>query len=349
MLDFFNRVYLGNPLSKWLIAVAIAVATLVALRILRSIVLKRLTALAKRTATKVDDLLADLLKRANFFLFVLLSLYAGSFVLELPPEALGIVRTAAIIVLLLQAALWGNGLIGFLVSHLAKKKLGEDAGSTTTLNALGFVGRIVLWAVIILLVLDNLGVNITTLIAGLGISGVAVALAAQNILGDLFASLSIILDKPFVIGDFIVVDDYMGTVEHIGLKTTRVRSLSGEQIVFSNNDLLKSRIRNYKRMAERRILFTFGVVYETPPEKLGSLSAIIKEVIAAQPKTRFDHACLRELGASAITYEAVYYLLDPDYDFSLATHEAINLALLRRLAAEGISFAYPTSTVHLNR
>ena len=170
---------------------------------------------------------------------------------------------------------------------------------------LGFVGRIVLWSVVLLMILDNLGVNITALVASLGIGGIAVALAVQNILGDIFASLSIALDRPFAIGDFIVVGDVLGTVEYIGLKTTRIRSLSGEQIVFSNADLLKSRIRNYKRMTERRVVFGFGVVYQTPHDKLERIPAMVREVIEAQPKTRFDRAHFKEYGDSALAFEAV--------------------------------------------
>ncbi len=147
------------------------------------------------------------------------------------------------------------------------------------MTAMGFLGRVILWAGLLLFALDNLGVNITGLAAGIGIGGIAIALAVQSVLGDLFASLSIVLDKPFVIGDFIIVDEYLGTVEHIGLKTTRVRSLSGEQLVFSNNDLLQSRIRNYKRMFERRVIFELGVTYQTPLERVSRISGMIRSII----------------------------------------------------------------------
>jgi len=192
-------------------------------------------------------------------------------------------------------------------------------------------------------------VNITGLVAGLGIGGIAVALAVQNILGDLLASLSIVLDKPFVIGDSIVVDSFSGTVEHIGLKTTRIRSISGEQLVFSNNDLLKSRIQNYKRMQERRVVFGFGVTYQTPLEKLPLINRIIREIIAAQPNSRFERVHFKEYGDSALNYEVVYFVMTPEYGIFMDVQETINLEIFRRFQEEGIEFAYPTRTVLIQK
>ncbi|HLF22448.1 MAG TPA: mechanosensitive ion channel family protein, partial [Burkholderiales bacterium] len=173
--------------------------------------------------------------------------------------------------------------------------------------------------------------------------------AVQNILGDIFASLSIALDKPFVIGDFIVVDDALGTVEYIGLKTTRVRSLSGEQIVFSNADLLKRRIRNYKRMAERRVEFRFGVVYGLPSEQLARIPVMVREIVEQQPKTRFDRVHFKEYGDSALVFEVVYSVLDADYNVHMDIRQAINLALYRCFREHGIEFAFPTRTLHFHQ
>jgi small-conductance mechanosensitive channel len=168
----------------------------------------------------------------------------------------------------------------------------------------------------------------------------------QNILGDLFASLSIIMDKPFVIGDFIVVDDYMGTVEHVGIKTTRLRSLSGEQVIFSNGDLLKSRLRNYKRMRERRALFGFGVLYQTATETLKRIPFLIQKIIEAQPMARFERAHFKGFGDSSLDFEVVYWMLDPDFNKYMDTQQAINLALMQALAAEGVSFAFPSRSLY---
>jgi small-conductance mechanosensitive channel len=227
--------------------------------------------------------------------------------------------------------------------------LETDPASVTTVSALGFVGKLVLWLVILLLALDNLGVDITGLIAGLGIGGIAIALAVQNILGDLFASLSIVLDKPFVIGDFIIVDNYLGTMEYIGLKTTRLKSLSGEQLVFSNSDLLTSGIRNFKRMYERRVVFTIEVVYQTPVEKLAAIPKMIREIIEKQEHTRFDRAHFKEYGPSSLDYEIVYYVRKPEYNVYMDIQQAINLEIFRRFEQEGIEFAYPTQTLFIQK
>ena len=183
----------------------------------------------------------------------------------------------------------------------------------------------------------------------MGIGGIAVALALQNILGDLFASLSIVIDKPFVIGDFIVVDQLMGTVEHVGLKTTRLRSLGGEQLIFSNNDLLKSRISNYKRMMERRIVFGFGVTYQTPPEKLPLINEIVREIIGKQEQARFDRVHFKEYGESSLNFEAVYFVLSQDYNLYMDIQQAINLEMFRCFQKEGIEFAYPTRTLFIQQ
>jgi len=197
------------------------------------------------------------------------------------------------------------------------------------------------------LILDNIGVNISALLAGLGIGGIAVALALQNVLGDLLASLAILLDKPFEAGDFIVVDQYLGTVEHVGLKTTRIRSLSGEQIIVSNTDLLGSRIRNYKRMTTRRIEFAVDVVYGTPAEKVKRIPLLLRQSVEAQPQARFDRAHLKEFGPSALVYQIVYIVESPDYNVYMDTQQRINFAIIEHFEREGIDFAFPTRTVHL--
>ena len=345
---FLNEMFYGNPVWVWFLALAIVTLVAVVLRVLRRIILHRLTAFAKQTATEVDDLAADLFARTRFFFVLAISLYAGSLALTLPEVATRVISTVAMLTLLIQAGIWGTGLVSFLITRSVKRKLEEDAATATSMAALSFIIKLVLWVVILLLALDSMGVDITALIAGLGIGGIAVALALQNVLGDLFGSLSIVLDKPFVIGDFIIVDELLGTVEHIGLKTTRVRSLFGEQLVFSNSDLLNSRIRNYKRMHERRIAFSLGVTYQTPYEKLAAIPDIIREIIESQEQARFDRAHFKEYGDFALGFEIVYYVLVPDYNTYMDTQQAINLAVYERFEKEGISFAYPTQTLYVN-
>jgi small-conductance mechanosensitive channel len=206
------------------------------------------------------------------------------------------------------------------------------------------------WTATFLLVLDNLGFDVTALITGLGVGGIAVALAVQNVLGDLFASVSIVIDKPFVVGDSIAIGDFVGTVESVGLKTTRLRSVSGEQIVMANSDLLQSRIRNHKRAVQRRNVFGIGVTYDTPPEQLRRVSEIVREAIEAEgERARFDRAHLMRFGASSLDFEAVWFTLDPDYKLYMDQQERIFLRVLEKLGEAGIELAFPTQTVQIAR
>jgi small-conductance mechanosensitive channel len=267
----------------------------------------------------------------------------------LPDRIHSIVSNLLIITLLLQAGIWGVTFIASALEIYRQQALEKNRAAVTTINLIDLVSKVVLWAIIILLALDNLGVNITALVAGLGIGGIAVALALQNILGDLFASLSITFDKPFIIGDFLVISEHMGSVEHIGLKTTRVRSLSGEQLVFSNSDLLKSRIHNYGRMFERRVVSSIGVTYETPREKLKMIPTIIREAVEAQDKTRFDRSNFMNFGDYALMFETVYYVLSPDYNIYMDIQQSIYFTIHERFEQEGIEFAYPTQKLFVTK
>lgn len=347
-MAFLNWNYAGASLRTWLIALAVTAGTMLALYLFKTLVVGRLHALAKRTNTDVDDVMVDMLNRTHFWFYLCVALYVGSRVVVLPEPVESPIRGAVMIAFFVQAALWGNGLITFWVNRYRERMLAQDAAWATTVGAMAFVGRIVLWAVVVLLALQNLGFKIDTLIAGLGVGGIAVALAVQNILGDLFASLSIVLDKPFLIGDFITVDQFSGTVEHVGLKTTRIRSLTGEQLVISNGDLLKSRIRNYKRMQERRAVFLLNVTYGTPEEKLAKIPQIVRGIIEAQANTRFDRAHFKELGPYSLNFEVVYWVTTPEYMVYMDIQQSVNLALVREFEAEEISFALPTQTVQLN-
>ncbi len=348
-MNLLGQTYYGNTLRDWLTALAVVIALTLLLLFAKRLVLARLAVWSRKTETRFDDFITDVLAGTRFLFLIVIAFYFGSQYLELPPKPTRLITHIAIIALLVQAALWGNrGIAQWLGGYLKRHK-DTDAAGATTVSVLGFIARVALWSVLLLMILDNLGFNITALVASLGVGGIAVALAVQNILGDIFASLSIAMDKPFVIGDFIIIDEIMGTVEYIGLKTTRLRSLSGEQIVLSNNDLLKSRIRNYKRMHERRVVFGFGVVYQTPPAQLKMIPAMVREIIEALEKTRFDRAHFKEYGDSSLNFEVVYFVKDPDYNLYMDIHQAVNLAIFERFAGAGIEFAYPTRTLYLHR
>jgi len=348
-MGFLEQTYFGNTVLAWLIAVAVLVVVWIGIKTILAILGRRVSKLAARTRTDLDDLVLQIIDGTKFFFPLIVALYAAVQTVQLPGSVTRVVRGATVILLLLQAALWGNQIITFFIKRYMERRMEEDAAAATSVSAMSFVGKLVLWSLILLLALDNLGFDITALVTGLGIGGIAVALALQNVLGDLFASLSIVLDKPFVIGDFIIVGDFLGSVEHIGLKTTRVRSLGGEQLVFSNNDLLNSRIRNYKRMAERRIVFSFGVVYQTPADVLASIPSQVREIIESVENTRFDRAHFKNYGDSSLVFEVVYYVLLPDYNVYMDIQQQINLELYRRFEAQGIDFAYPTRTLYVRR
>jgi small-conductance mechanosensitive channel len=348
-MDVLNTTFYDNTLSSWLIALAVAVTIAVALRLFQIMGIRNIARLAARTETTWDDAFVEVLHHTTWLFLLIIALFAGSLLLTLPAHVRTIANATTIVALLFQTGIWLNAAILFWVEGFRKRKLKEDPASVTTMSAVSFVGRMVLWSVILLLVLDNLGMDVTALVAGLGVGGIAVALAVQNILGDLFASLSIVLDKPFTVGDFLIIDDYLGSVEYIGLKTTRIRSLSGEQLVFSNADLLGSRIRNYGRMYERRVLFSIGVTYQTPRAQLVKIPTIIREAVEAQADTRFDRSHFKDYGDFSLNFETVYYVLGSDYNTYMDIQQAINLRIHERFEEEAIEFAYPTQTLHLVR
>lgn len=336
---------LQNPLIAWLTALALALAINLLVALCKEVGLRRLKSYAHRTSTALDDALIHVVARTRQLLVLVVTLYIGSRYLELSDRTDVVLSGAATIAVFLQLGLWLSAGFLFWMDRHKARALQADISAATSFGALAFIGQVLLWAVILLLGLDNLGVNVTALVAGLGVGGIAVALAVQNILGDLFASLSIVIDKPFVVGDFIIVDDCMGTVEYVGLKTTRVRSLGGEQLVFSNSDLLKARVRNYKRMHERRIVFTFGVTYQATPEQLEQVAQAVKELIAAEPGVRLDRVHFFRFGDSSLDFEAVYWMKNPDYALYMDVQQRINLAMMRAFAALGVEFAYPTRTL----
>ena len=346
-MDLLQTSFYNNTAATWLTALGITLASYLALRVLKRLVLRNLMALARRTSTDWDDVVGTILeKTSRLFLFVI-ALLIGSRLLTLTGAAERALTYIAVIGTVLQLGFWGRGAIVSMITRHVDRTREKDPGAATTMAALAVVLQLIMWTILLLMGLQNVGVEVAPLIAGLGVGGIAVALAVQNILGDLFASLSIVLDKPFVIGDFIVVGDMAGKVEHVGLKTTRVRSLSGEQIIFSNSDLLSTRIRNFKRMWERRIVFRVGVVYQTERAHLEEIPGMLRAAVEAREKARFDRAHFVSFGPSSLDFETVYYVKDPEYSVYMDTHQAINLDILDRFNGAGISFAYPTQMIYV--
>jgi small-conductance mechanosensitive channel len=340
--------FYGNTLRLWLVAGAVLVGSIGALLLLKRLIARRIAGLATRTATRLDDALIDLVQRTKFFFVTATAAFIASQVLALPGEVERIIRIAAVVAVLLQLAIWGNGLITFWTRQFIQTGSGVDPGSVTAVTALGFVARGLVWVIVFLLALANLGINVTALITGLGIGGIAVALAVQSSLSDVLGALSIVVGKPFVVGEFIIVGDSLGTVEYVGLRTTRLRSLSGEELTVPNKHLLENRIRNMTRMRERRVVLQIGVTYETPRQALEGIPAAIRETIQAREGTRFERAHFKGFGAYSLDFEAVYWILNPDYTVFMDAQQAINLEIMRRFEADGIEFAYPTQReIHL--
>ena len=337
----------GNSPGRWLSAGTILLAGILLLYVVRRAVMTRLERAASRTATQVDDFGVDLLRRTRFFFVFAVALKVATSVLVLTTDARDVLDKAIVVAVAIQMIIWGNGLVTFFIDRYSRRHAESGGASPTTVAALSYLGRFLLFLVVLVVALSNMGIQVTALVTGLGVGGIAIALAIQNILGDLFGALSIVLDKPFVVGDAIAVDQFDGTVEHIGLKTTRVRAFSGEQLVFSNQDLLKSRIRNFQRLRERRVVLSVSVAYGTPPEVAERVPAMIAEIVRAQPVARFDRSHLRLLGQSAMEFETVYYVTTPDYNVFMDTQQAVNFTILRRFDEAGVAIALPTQVVVL--
>jgi small-conductance mechanosensitive channel len=347
MTEWLRASFLSNTLQQWALAIALGTGTVLGLRIALRVATRRLSALAQRTATGVDDLVVHMVGRTQGWFLAIVAAFVGARALE-PGRLTVVVERITALALVVQGGWWAIAAVTAWLEAYRRRQLATDAAAATTIGALGFVARLVVWSLVVVLSLDNLGVDITALITGLGIGGIAVALAVQNILGDLFASLTIVLDRPFVIGDFLAVGDFVGKVDRIGLKTTRIRSLSGEEVVFSNGDLLGSRIRNYGRLFERRVLFVIGVTYQTPRALLERIPQMLRAAVEAQgERVRFDRSHFKGYGDFSINFETVYFVLSPDYNRYMDLHQAVCLHIHERFEGEGVEFAYPTQTLFL--
>ena len=342
MLDL---TFYDNSIGRWLWAGAMLLSAILLLYVVRRVVMTRFERVALRTATQADDVVLDLLRRTRFFFVFALALQAASYVLLLDPGVRSLLHKAVVVAVAVQVIIWGSGLVTVGIAQYSRRHAESGGASPTAVAALSYLARFVLFLIVLVVALSNMGIQVTALVTGLGVGGIAIALAVQNILGDLFGALSIVVDKPFVVGDAIAVDQFDGTVEHIGLKTTRIRASSGEQLVFSNQDLLKSRIRNFRRMEQRRVVFSINVVYGTPPDVIERVPGMIADIVRAQPNTRFDRSHLRRLGDSAMEFETVYFVTTPDYNVFMDTHQAVNLAIVRRFDEAEVPIALPTRVV----
>lgn len=347
-MQLLDDVIWGNSVREWGIALLVAIAIGLGLKIVLRIVASRLRVLTRRTANELDDAIVQALGGTRLVVLLLAGVGVASAGLDLVDRVRSAIESVVVIAVILQLGLWTKDVVIAWLDGYRERQMEADRAAATTAGALSFLAQVLIWSVVLLLALDNVGVDVTAMVAGLGIGGIAVALALQNILADLFASLAIVLDKPFVIGDFLIVGDLLGVVEKVGLKTTRVRSLSGEQLIFGNTDLLSSRVRNFGRMYERRVSFNIGVTYQTRVEQLKRIPTMIRRAIEEQKHTRFDRSNFARYGDFSLVFESVYYIASPDYNLYMNIQEAVNLRIKEQLEAEGIEFAYPTQTLYLH-
>lgn len=338
----FQTVFLGNTLQQYLIASVFLIIAVPLLKILSNIFFSRMKKLAERTVIKHDDFAIEVAEKTLCPLLAPLALYFAVNQLTLNPGFYKLINVIGVVILTIQVTKFAAAVLSYILEHTWLKRQATNGGSPVSKSILSVL-HIVIWTIGIVFLCDNLGFNVSAIVAGLGVTGVAVALAAQTILGDLFNYFVIFFDRPFEEGDFIIIEGgYMGVIENIGIKSTRIRSLDGEQIVVSNSNLTGSRIRNYKRMAQRRVLFKFGVIYETPTEKLEKIPGIIKSIIESHQKTRFDRAHFQKFGDYSLDYEVVYFALTADYNIYMDIQQNINLAVKAAFEKEKIEFAYPT-------
>jgi small-conductance mechanosensitive channel len=343
-----DQVFLGNTTSQWLRAAAAFLFVILFFTFLRR-VLERKRANWKDIDNPALELAALLLAQTRRYIRVILGLYFAGKILTLPPAIARAFDMIIVVGIAIQLATWATAALRYKIQHRqgdvdADGHL-EGLEERAPISLLMFVGQLVIWLLAALFALDNLGINITALVAGLGIGGIAIALSMQAILGDLFASLTIAFDKPFQIGDMLRIDEIEGRVEYISVRSTRLRSITGEQVILSNADILKSRVRNLGRMPERRVLFRLQVAYENSPEKVEQVAATVRRVVESQAGTRFAQCQLATLGASALEFEVVYFVANRDDVNHPGTVDAINRGIFSAFSGAGITLAYPTQRV----
>ena len=338
----------GNGLTQWAIAAALSIGLLIVALLVRLILVRRLPTPEPGEEMHWPMVLHEVVARTWTLFLIIAAIYAGTTLLTLPDSVHRLVYSIFIVALFVQLAFWADRIAAAVLAWRLKPiRSKSKSAMRNALSLIQFVVRVAVWSLALLLIFQNLGFDITALIAGLGVGGIAVALAAQSVLGDLFSSLAIVLDRPFEVGDFIVFGEQMGTVEKIGIKTTRIRALSGEQIAVSNTDLVKTRVHNFKRMKERRVVLVVGVTYDTPADKLERIPSMVTEIIEKQDEVRFERAHFRSFGNSALEFETVYWVLDADYTIYMDKQQAINFAIFRAFQDEGIEFAFPSQTLYV--
>ena len=347
--ELFDQTYFGNAAWLWIVAGAIALGVLFILLLLRRLTRSQYKRLAATPQEEFLEIPLHVAARTTVWFLLIASVFLGLQTVQLPPKAARVLLTVFTVASFWQIGLWATTAVVAALDRKQRRTLTVDRAAAGSLGIIGFMARLTIWSLVLLLTLSNLGIQIQPLLAGLGIGGIAVALAAQNILGDLFASLSITLDRPFVLGDSLQVDDFSGTVEYIGVKSTRLRSVNGEQIIIPNSNLLASRIRNQTRATERRVVFAISVGQETPRAQLQKIPGLIRSLIEAHQDVRFDRSHFAKIGAASFDFEAVYVVKTTEFNRHMDILQEINLRLVEAFEKEGIEFAHPAQRLYLEQ
>lgn len=346
--NFIDKVIFQNTVGEYLFSIVALLVLIIVIYVIRIIVINRLDKWASTTKTTIDDFIILHIKKTLTPLLIVWSFILSMKNLVMIPILTKIIYVVGLAFLVLMCLRFLMALLDYLIdAYFRKNNVNETR--QRSLKWLVVTVKIIIVGIMLIILLDNLGVKISTLVAGLGIGGVAVAFASQAILGDLFSFFVILFDRPFEIGDTIVVDDLTGTVEHVGIKTTRVRSIGGEELIFSNTNLTNARVRNYKRMAQRRIAFKLGVTYQTSLENIKEIPELLKQIISSETEVRFDRAHFSSYGDSALVYEIVYIVLNSDYNKYMDIQQSINFRIKEEFDKRKIDFAYPTQTLFINK
>jgi small-conductance mechanosensitive channel len=346
MESLLEQEYFGNSVQSYLIVLGVILFGLLLVAAFKRFVLKRVHAWVASTDNAYDDFAVETVSKFLVPMVDFVIVYAALKTLVWPERFANILEVVFVVVLTYYAIRLVSSVILMLLRTYIRRQEG-GAEKVKQMGGIILIVNIVIWIIGLVFMFGNLGYDVTAIIAGMGIGGIAIALAAQNIIGDLFNYFVIFFDRPFEVGDFLVVGDKNGIVEKIGIKTTRIATLSGEQLVFSNSDLTSSRIHNYKKMQRRRIVFGVGVTYETSPEDLRTIPSLLREIVSSQKDVTFDRAHFKAFGDSSLDFEIVYFVENAEYNTYMDVQQEINLQIYEQLGDRGISIAFPTRTLYI--
>ncbi len=344
--QYINTIYFGNTGKHYLYAIGLFILVFAILKLFERFILYRMKKLAKKTKNKVDDTIVEFLEHIGLPLYFFVSLYFSVKILNISIQ----LQKVLDYMLLLFTVYYSVRAINKVIDYLTKKQVSKnDTDDDSLAIILSKIVKGIVWIIAFLLVLSNIGVNVLSLVAGIGVGGIAIAFALQRILEDIFSSFSIYFDKPFEVGDFIIIGDDLGVVKKIGLKSTRIQHLQGQEVVVSNRELTSIRVHNYKKMEKRRISFSFGVEYSTPVKKLKKINELVTNAVDKQKLAKLDRVHFKKFGDFSLNYEVVYYLDSKDYNDYMNTQQAINFELVNEFNKNKIEFAFPTQTLYVKK